>query len=156
VLPPYRLNWKTGTDDLFILSIGTGSYRPKLTTREAQNQPAILLAVNALAAQISDNQELTMTLMAWLGKATLQWPINSELGKLEGAAPPFGNLFRFHRCDIKLEQQWLQENVGVTLSHEEVATLRQMENPENFTPLYNYGYIAAKTQITHAMLEGTQ
>ncbi|MEK4032558.1 patatin-like phospholipase family protein [Methylocystis sp. IM3] len=153
VLPPYRLEWKTGVDDLFILSVGTGSYRPKLTTREAQRAPSLLLAINALAAQISDNQELTLTLMSWLGQSSLPWPINSELGDLKDATPPFGKLFHFHRCDIKLEQQWLTQNVGVTLSADDIVKLRQMENPDNIPSLYSFGKIAAEKQITHELLE---
>lgn len=153
VLPPYNLRWKTGADDLFVLSIGTGSYRPKLTTREAQRSPALLLAINALAAQISDNQELTLTLMSWMGDSTLPWPINSELGDLKGAAPPFGNLFRYHRCDIKLEQDWLAQHLGLTLAQDDILSLRQMENANNIPLLYSYGCEAARRQISHAMFE---
>jgi hypothetical protein len=153
LLPPYRLNWKTGPEDLYILSIGTGAYRPKLTTHEAQRSPSLLLAINALAAQISDNQELTLTLMSWMGQAKLQWPINSELGDLHDATPPFGKLFRYLRCDIKLEAEWLAANAATRLTQDEVMSLRQMENPDNITRLYELGREAAKTQITHAMFE---
>lgn len=153
VLPPYHLEWKTGEDDLFILSIGTGSYRPKLTTREAKRAPAILLAINALAAQISDNQDLTLTLMSWLGRSSLQWPVNSELGDLSNVTRPFESLFRYHRCDMQLEQKWLFDNIGVALSDEEVARLRLMEAPENIPLLYQYGKVAAERQITHALFE---
>jgi uncharacterized protein len=156
LLPPYRLNWKTGPQDLFILSIGTGSYRPKLTTREAQRSPSLLLAINALAAQISDNQELTLTLMSWMGQATLQWPINSEVGDLHDATPPFGKLFRYHRCDIKLEVEWLAQNAGTRLPNDQVMSLRQMENPDNVALLYELGRVAAQTQITHKMFEKSE
>lgn len=153
VLPPYRLEWKTGVDNLFIWSVGTGSCRPKLTTREARRAPAILLAINALAAQISDNQELTLTLMSWLGESSLPWPINSEVGDLKDATPPFGKLFRYHRCDIKLEREWLAQNTGVPLTENDILKLRQMENPANIPALYNLGRIAAQQQITREMLE---
>jgi hypothetical protein len=33
--------------------------------------------------------------------------------------PPFGHLFRFHRCDVKLEEKWLADHLGVDLSHAE-------------------------------------
>ncbi len=153
VLPPYRLEWKTGVDNLFIWSVGTGSCRPKLTTREARRAPSILLAINALAAQISDNQELTLTLMSWLGESSLPWPINSEVGDLKDATPPFGKLFRYHRCDIKLEREWLAQNTGVPLTENDILKLRQMENPANIPALYDLGRIAAQQQITREMLE---
>jgi hypothetical protein len=153
ILPSHHLEWETGADNLLIVSIGTGSYRPKLTSREAQMAPAIVLAISALAVQISDNQELTLTIMAWLGQALLQWPINSELLRLEDAMPPFGKLFRFHRFDIKLEEPWLIENTGSLPKDSDIVKLRQMENPENIPVLYNFGRIAARNQITHEMFE---
>ena len=153
VLPPYGLNWKTGSEHLSILSIGTGSYRPTLTAREARKSPAIVLAMKALAAQIFDNQELTLTLMSWLGQASLKWPINSELGDLGKITPPFGNLFRYNRFDVKLEQRWLAQNLGANLSSAEVMALHKMDNPSNIALLYEYGRLAAETQITHDLFQ---
>jgi hypothetical protein len=149
VLPPYGLNWKTGLEHLSILSIGTGLYTPTVTALEARTLSALGLAVKALVAQMSENQELTLILMSWLGQASLQWQINTELGDLGKITPPFGNLFRYHRCDIKLEQKWLKENLGANLSSAEVMALCQMDNSSNIIPLYEYGRVAAETQITH-------
>ena len=152
VLPPYGLKWKTGPEHLSVLSVGTGSYRPKLTVREARRAPAITLAVKALAAQIMENQELTLTLMSWLGHGALQWPINSELGDPGPTAPPFGPQFRFHRCDVKLESEWLATHLGAELSASEIANLKHMENPANVAPLHDFGERAAATQITPDLL----
>jgi uncharacterized protein len=153
ILPPYGLNWKTGVEHLSILSIGTGSSKPTLTAREARTWPAARVALKALQAQMSDNEQLTLILMSWLGQASLQWEINLELGDLEKFTPPFGNLFRYHRCDIKLEQEWLAQNLGVNLSSAEVMALCQMDNPSNIVPLYEYGRLAAETQITHDLFQ---
>lgn len=156
LLPPYQLNWKTGVEGLCVVSIGTGAYRPRLTTHDAKKTPSLLLAINALAAQISDNQELTLTLMAWLGQASLPWPINSELGDLRDATPPFAKLFRYHRYDIRLDGDWLAEHAATRLEPEQVMSLRQMENAENIPLLYELGRAAARTQITHAMFEKSE
>jgi hypothetical protein len=67
--------------------------------------------------------------------------------------PQFGKLFRFYRFDIKLEEQWLTENMGAPPKDYDIVKLRQMENPENIPVLYNFGRIAAQRQITHAMFE---
>jgi hypothetical protein len=153
VLPPYGLNWKTGAEHLSILSIGTGLHRPTLTAPEARKWPAARVALKALEAQVSDNEQQTLILMSWLGQASLQWEINLELGDLGKITPPFGNLFRYHRCDIKLEQEWLAQNLGVNLSSAQVMALYQMDNPSNIAPLYEYGRLAAETQITHDLFQ---
>jgi hypothetical protein len=153
VLPPYGLNWKTGAEHLSILSIGTGLHRPTLTAPEARKWPAARVALKALEAQVSDNEQQTLILMSWLGQASLQWEINLELGDLGKITPPFGNLFRYHRCDIKLKQEWLAQNLGVNLSSAQVMALYQMDNPSNIAPLYEYGRLAAETQITHDLFQ---
>lgn len=149
LLEPYGLTWDIGPSNLVMFSIGTGSHRPKVTTKEAQKSAAIMLAVNALAAQISDNQELTLTLMSWLGEGTLQWPVNSELGNLSQIAPPFGKILRYERFDVKLEADWLATNLEFDYSDSEIITLRLMDNPDNIPRLYEVGKQAAKRQITH-------
>jgi uncharacterized protein len=60
---------------------------------------------------------------------------------------PTGDLFRFLRYDIKLEQSWLAEKLGKNLSAEFVAKLRPMDNPANMQRLYELGQRAAADQV---------
>ena len=124
-----------------------------LTVKQARKSSAIGIAIKSLAAQISDNKKLTLTLMSWLGQGALQWPLNSELGDLGNSAPSFGKLFRYLRCDIRLERDWLADRLGADLSPAQVLALRPMENPDNVLPLHELGRQAAATQISRDLLE---
>jgi uncharacterized protein len=110
--------------------------------------------VYSLTQQIAESQQLTLTLMSWLGKGGPQWPINSEIGDLRGVEPPFGALFRFLRYDIRLEQDWLRDELGLSLSLRELADVRRFDNPGVFDLLGEIGRRAAERQINAADFTG--
>ena len=147
LLPAYGLNWKLGVDDLTIVSVGTGSFRTTMNSLEAVKLSAIGLAVRSLSAMISESQQLVLTLMTYLGQSPVPWPINSEIGDLGQVVAQTGNLFRFLRYDLRLEEKWLKDTLGETLPTDVVNRLRQMDNPDGMPMLYELGRKAAAQQI---------
>ena len=147
LLPAYGLNWKLGVDDLTIVSVGTGSFRTTLNSLEAMRLSAIGLAVRSLSAMISESQQLVLTLMTYLGQSPVPWPINSEIGDLGQVVAQTGNLFRFLRYDLRLEEKWLKDSLGETIPAKVIDGLRQMDNPASMPMLYELGRKAAALQI---------
>jgi hypothetical protein len=71
-----------------------------------------------------------------------------ELGDVGHVPAPFGQpLFRFLRYDIRIEQDWLARELGVTLDARRVAHYRLLEAPENIPAIYDLGAKAAERQI---------
>lgn len=147
LLPAYGLEWKTGPENLLIVSIGTGSFRPSMTTLDARKASAIVLALRSLAAIIAENQQLVMTLLTYFGESPVPWPINSEIGDLGPVRAPGGPLFRFLRYDARLDQGWLETSLGERLGAGEILRLRGMDDPANMAKLYAIGQAAAERQI---------
>ena len=147
LLPAYGLNWKLGVENLTIVSVGTGSFRTTMNPLEAVRLSAIGLAIRSLAAMISESQQLVLTLMTYLGQSPVPWPINSEIGDLGQVVAQTGNLFRFLRYDLRLEEKWLKDSLGETIAPDVVKRLRQMDNPEGMPMLYELGRKAAALQI---------
>jgi uncharacterized protein len=146
-LPGYNIGWPLGADRLTIVSIGTGSYRERCSAEELRRSSSVSIALRSLVQQIADNQQLTLTLMSWLGKGGPSWPINSEIGDLSKVEPPFGALFSFLRYDVKLETDWLQDALGVTVSPRDLARLRRFDDPNAMPLLDDIGRRAAKLQV---------
>jgi hypothetical protein len=144
----YGLDWPLGEDNLFIVSVGTGSYRLR---SDGRGIPA-KQAVTALSGVIGDGEALTLTLLQWLSASSNPWKINSEIGDLsedylgqrQGLAKP---LLRFQRYDAPLEADWLKENLERDFSQAELANLRDFTNPRNLRQLYEIGRKAASKQI---------
>jgi Patatin-like phospholipase len=147
-LPQYGLAWPLGADKLTIVSIGTGYSRPRVGLRELRWIRPIGMAIRALGAQVAESQQLVLTLMSWLGETPTAWPINMELGDVAGVPAPFGQpLFRFLRYDIRIEQDWLARELGVTLDARRVAHYRLLDAPKNIPAIYELGAKAAARQI---------
>jgi hypothetical protein len=152
-LPAYGLNWKLGPDNLLIVSIGTGSFRETLDPSRAMGLSALSLAIHSLAAMISESQQLVLTLMQYLGESPTAWPINSEIGNLGDTRAPTGDLFRFLRYDLRLEEKWLADELGEDLTGAALERLREMDQPANVPRLYELGRKAAAMQIKREHLE---
>lgn len=153
ILPAYGLNWKLGVDELTIVSVGTGSFRTTMNPLEAVRLSAIGLAIRSLAGMISEGQQLVLSLMTYLGQSPVPWTINSEIGDLGQVLAQTGNLFRFLRYDIRLEEAWLKDTLGETVPPDVINRLRQMDNPAGMPTLYELGRKAAALQIKREHLE---
>ena len=147
MLPAFGLNWTLGPDNLLVVSVGTGSFRPTIPADEAMGASAMKLAVRSLAAMIAEGQQLVLTLMTFLGQSPISWPINSEIGDIGPAMPPTGELFKFLRYDARLEAPWLRDHLQEAVSEKEIGSLRQMDHAENIARLYDLGCKAAALQI---------
>ncbi len=153
-LPPYGLSWPLGTDNLSVISIGTGSFRHRISLDELPMLRTIGIALHALTAQVSDAQQLVDTLMSWLGDSPMNWPINSEIGDLGHVPPPFRQpLFNFLRYDVRLEPDWLEREIGVSLTKKTVNTYRRLDAAENIPAIYDLGVEAAERQMLREHLE---
>lgn len=105
-LPAYRMGWKTGEDDMLLVSVGTGLHpasAPELTPRQmnllytATSTPAGLMLASA------NQQDM---LCRAFGKCVAGDPLDSELGDMIGlqhSAP----LFTYARYNVDLTSQGL-------------------------------------------------
>jgi hypothetical protein len=133
---------------LTIVSVGTGSSRPRVGLNELAWIRSIGMAVRALSAQVAESEQLVLTLMSWLGDTPTVWPINSELTDVASIAAPRNQpLFRFLRYDIRLEQAWLARELGVTLDERTISSYRMIDAAENIPAIYELGARGAERQM---------
>jgi hypothetical protein len=153
-LPQYGLRWPLGTDNLTVVSIGTGSFRYRLSLDELPMLRTIGIAMHALTSQMTDAQQLVDMLMSWLGRTPLSWPINSELGDLGEIAPPYDKaLFNYLRYDARLEKDWLAGKMGINLDPRTVFNYRRLDAAENITAIYDLGVRVAEQQMMREHLD---
>jgi len=145
-LKPYGLCWDTGADKLTIVSIGTGGYRKRLDRASLGRMQNITIALHALRTVIDDSEGLVLALMQWLGQSPTPWVVNSELGDLAEEFPS-GPLFRFLRYDVRLEVDWLREQLDIRLGEKDLARVRAMDDPKSIPLAYEIGCHAAQRQV---------
>jgi hypothetical protein len=147
LVKPYGICWPTGADKLTFVSIGTGSYRTKLSFTELGFAGPLKLALHSLLSMMGDTQTLALAQMQWLGECPNPWPINSEIGSLAGELPPEQRWFRFMRYDVQLEKPWIERNLGKSLTEDAVASYRNMDDPSIIQTIYELATEAAARQV---------
>jgi len=144
---PFGICWPTGPDRLTVTSVGTGTYRPRFSYAEEGVARFAKLAYYALMSLMTDAETLTLAQMQWMGECLTQWTINSEVGSLCDQVPQGGKMFRFMRYDVKLETDWLREELGVNVSEKDAERYRGMDNPAVVDEIYEIGKLAAAKQV---------
>jgi uncharacterized protein len=146
-LSPFNINWRTGPDHLTVMSVGTGTYRPRLSYQNLGFARFTKLALHALISLMTDAEVLVLGMMQWMGECPAPWPINSEIGTLATDMPPGGKMFRFLRYDVRLEKDWLARELDYAVTDERLAGLRGMDDPRLVNELYQIGCLAAEKQV---------
>ena len=143
ILKAFHVCWPMGPEKITIVSIGTGTHRPRLAFDSLGFARNAKLAFYALMSLMSDSEIAVLGQMQWLGECSAPWPINSEVGTLADDMPPGGKLFRFFRYDVRLEQDWLKSELGVSVSARDVLRFRTMDDPKIVDDIFEIGRLAA-------------
>jgi hypothetical protein len=146
-LKPFNLCWTPDPDHLSVVSIGTGTFRPRLNYQDLGFARFPQLALHALMSLMTDAEMLILAQMQWLGECPQPWPINSEIGTLTGDGPPGGKLFRFLRYDVRLEGDWLKNELGLAIAQKDIERYRCMDDPGIVHDIYGIAKTAAERQI---------
>jgi uncharacterized protein len=147
ILSPFNIKWPTGPERLTVISLGTGTYRPRLSYESLGFARFTKLALHALVSMMTDAENLVLAMMQWMGECPAPWVINSEVGTLATDAPPGGKLFRFLRYDVRLEREWLKRELNYEASDELIERLRGMDDPALVHQLHEIGTLAAAKQV---------
>ena len=149
-VPRLGIGWPAGPDKLTIVSVGAGTFRDRFEAATLTHAASVRLALRAMIQQIGDSQQLILTLMSLLSESPTPWPINAELGDLGAINAPGGPLFRFLRYDIKLEEEWLAQNAGATVTRDQVRQMRRLDDARTMPLLSDLAAAAARRQVRAA------
>ncbi len=147
-LKGFKLNWKTGEKDMFIVSIGTGRRDKKLIGQKWNNPNLLDIAQMAPEQFMSDASELIELVMQFVGKGTGPLrKIDAEVGDLGDDTIHGEKAFSYLRYNVEVTPDKLKE-IGITgLSDLKVANLMNMDLAENVDMLIELGEKAAKSFV---------
>jgi hypothetical protein len=158
LLPGYQFNWKSGSKNLMMTSVGTGVRRPEVEGASFQGQAPALRGVHSLRSMIYDTQVQGIMLLQALSEPQMPWRINGEIGDMAGQRISPEPLIDFQRVDVRLDRKprvkrkrgqeprltFVEEIIGRELSHDIVDALDEMANgkPANMKLLLEIGEAA--------------
>jgi hypothetical protein len=143
----YGFRWPVGTDRLMLASVGTGSTSLKSKPHLATRRPSSIFAAESLRSLMDDSDRLGQMLLQWMSNSPTPWFINSEIGNLEDDVIGETPFLHYLRYDAPMLGDWLAQHLGLALGADEIASIREMDRPENVQRLLEIGRLAAAIQI---------
>lgn len=152
-LKGFKLQWETGEDKLFIVSVGTGRRSKKMIGEKWTNPHLLDIAQFAPDQFMSDANELVELMMHYIGKGTgTLRNIDSEVEDLSEDVMHGGKAFSYLRYNVEMVKNEL-DKIGITgLSDTKVSNLMNMDYPENVDLLIAIGEAAAKQYVESSHL----
>lgn len=141
-LDGYRVNWKTGPDQLLLVSVGTGVSDPSQTPSKI----AAKGAVKALFSLMDDCAALVETMMQWMSTSATARTIDRELGDLRHDLVAGAPLLSYLRYNVVLTPEEIND-LQPGLPPKVVASLGEMDEPGNLDALLALGTAAAARDV---------
>ena len=146
-LSGYGLRWPLQEDHLLLVSIGTGYTTGRYLAEEVMSMSPAFVAVRSIGSILQDCNVLTQAVLQWIGRAPVPREIDSEMGDL--ASDSFGGTkwATYLRYDVPIESNWLQNELGITVTPAQANDIFAMDRFENAEMLYRIGVEAARRQL---------
>ncbi len=146
-LEGFGFGWPIGPDDLFLLSVGTGSQALDFQPDRAFSMPSAMVGLRSVRSVIADSSWLTQTILQWISRSPTPWEIDREVGDLGGDLLGGREALSYVRYDVRLEREWLAERLGVERQGEVLRDLAALDKPKNVEALAELGAAAAEAQV---------
>jgi uncharacterized protein len=141
-LEGYQVRWKTGPEELLLMSVGTGTSDPSQTPSAI----AAKGAVKALFSLMDDCAALVETMMQWMSSSRTAQDIDRDVGDLRHDLIAGASLLSYVRYNVRLTES---EVVGLLpeVSLKQIATMGEMDNPDNLDALLALGVAAGIQKV---------
>ena len=149
-LDGHGFRWRTGSSQLLIISVGTGSYRSSLQSPGLIGAVAAVAGLRALTSLMDDCSRVNLAMLQWLTECLTPWEVDRAVGDMKLDSQHGPRLATYARYNVLLEQGWLSSALNVNVSPDAVTALRKMDNPANMKDLANIGRSAAGLQVKPA------
>ncbi len=148
-LKNYPYQWKKGNEFLMIISIGTGTHRPRI--EHGAVHKLIKRKIAMWGPEIPDLFMIDATQLNQLMLQSISEPpepeaINQEAGDQRNDKITDDSLLTYIRYNAMLEQVKLNQ-LGFDLSQAEVISLRKMEQAKNIARLIDIGEVVGKKRV---------
>ncbi len=128
---PFGFDWETGADNIFVCSVGTGTWRSRHSPAEFQAMQNWQKAKHALTSIIDDGMKTSLMWLQAMSEAARPWPVDSNLADMRNLRVSPHKQLTFHRADVTLETSVLKKYLGGNLKDRTTQNTRELDNADN-------------------------
>ena len=142
-LEGYRIGWPVGAESLLLVSVGTGAANPGVKASAV----AAAHGIKSLVSLMEDSAVLHETILQWMSQSATARPIDREIGDLKNDLLARAPLFSYLRYNVDLGKESVQQLDPALNDGEKIASLVEMDAPDNMEILYKLGQLAAERDL---------
>jgi predicted acylesterase/phospholipase RssA len=150
----YGFNWKTGADNLMLVSVGNGAAGDAPAQEQASRITSAQLAIKSLLSMMRDCSKLNQAMLQWMSRCPTRWMLDTEIEDLANDRIAERELLHYMRYDVELEAAALAE-LGLTFGSGELAEIREFDRPELVSVWLDIGRHAADKQVRDKHFPGS-
>jgi patatin-like phospholipase/acyl hydrolase len=150
-LKGFPFHWKTGADNLLLVSVGTGMSKWHKLPKKLEKNHLLNWASQLPDMLMQDASWHNQMMLQWLSNSPTAWTIDSEIGTMEGdLLANTGNnqgVISYLRYNLWLDAESLKSVTGKLYDDGKIDSLVEMSNAENRFELYELGEKAAVNEV---------
>ena len=150
-LKGYSFRWKMGMDNIFLVSLGTGTSSLKTTVADISDNWLLSWAQSVPDMLMQDASWLNQIVLQWISRSDTRKYIDMQIEKMEDDLLTNEPMLTYNRYNVEMSKEYLKR-----LGFEEgkdfknLAHIIEMSNGENVEILYNIGAADAKNDVKSA------
>lgn len=146
-LQGHGFRWQTGPDKLLLISVGTGTHKPRFSTEALLKMTPVEQGLRSLQSLMDDCERVNHVLLQWLSNCLTPWTIDRAVGdmRVDGQGGP--RLATYARYNVLFEEKWLKTEVGIERGPDKLAKIAEMDDATNMDELAEIGRKAAAKQV---------
>ncbi|HEX9185295.1 MAG TPA: patatin-like phospholipase family protein [Burkholderiales bacterium] len=142
-LEGYRIGWPLGAESLLLVSVGTGAANAGVKTAAV----AAAHGIKSLVSLMEDSAVLQETILQWMSRSATARPIDREIGDLKNDLLAPAALLGYLRFNVDLGKESVQQLDPALTDEALIASLVEMDAPDNMEILYRLGQLAAERDL---------
>ncbi len=147
---PFGFDWEASEDQLLLYSIGTGTWRFRMSAGDYQAKQNWEKAKIALLSMIDDGMKSSLVWLQALSEPAHPYRVDGNLGDMRGLRISPHRLLTFQRINIEMETGVINKYLGSAITDRVCDRMREIDNSEraNLLRLDELGRVAGKDLVS--------
>lgn len=150
-LKGYSFRWKMGMDNIFLISLGTGTSSLKTTVADISDNWLLSWAQSVPDMLMQDASWLNQIVLQWISRSDTRKYIDMQIERMEDDLLTNEPMLTYNRYNVEMSKEYLKRlGFEEGKDYKNLAHIIEMSNGDNVEILYNIGAADAKNDVKSA------
>ena len=148
----FGFDWETGESNILLYSVGTGTFRKRMSAADYNAKRNWEKAKIALVSTIDDSMKSSLVWLQAMSQPRVPYRIDGELETMQNLRILPQRLLTFRRVNVELQKDVVESCLDQKISDRILDRIHQFDNADkaNLVRLDKIGKAAGQTQVEEA------